>query len=344
MTAIDTVYRATRAGLFRLDPEQAHHLSMRGLSAISTLVRAKEKPSVTRVMGIDFPSRVGLAAGMDKDGTALRAWPLLGFGFVEVGTVTAQAQPGNSRPRLFRYPQDQAIINRMGFNNLGSAALAQRLQRLGPLSVPLGISLGKSKSTAVADAVEDYLTSLRRVYPFASYIAVNVSSPNTPGLRTLQDAGALTELVRALVATSGALADSAQQPVPIAVKVAPDLGPDALAQLVDVCLAEGVSGIIATNTTLDRAGLPQDPAESGGLSGAPLTEKSLAVVRSISAQAGERLPIIGVGGIGSADDAQRFLDAGASLVQLYSALVFQGPGVVRRISRAIDRPASIGSD
>jgi dihydroorotate dehydrogenase len=336
--------------LFQLDAERAHRLAMTGLGAVSTLARpvhrtaqrsrkAAPSGSGATVFGIHFPSRVGAAAGLDKDGQALRAWPLLGFGFVEVGTVTAQPQPGNPPPRLFRLRADQAIVNRMGFNNAGAAALAARLERLGPLRVPLGISLGKSKVTAVEDAIGDYLTSLRLLHRYADYVAVNVSSPNTPGLRSLQDRAALADLVTALVTESGRLAGAGGRPAPLLVKVAPDLTDAALEELVDVCLEHGVSGLIATNTTLDRSALTHpDPrsAEAGGLSGPPLARRSLEVVGRITAQAGDRLPVIGVGGISGPDDARRMVDAGASLVQIYTGLIYQGPGLVRQVARALE--------
>jgi dihydroorotate dehydrogenase len=341
------IYRElVRPALFRLDAERAHHLGLTGLAVASGLAgpwqrrhtSPRESRRGTTVFGVRFPSRVGVAAGLDKDGRALRAWPLLGFGFVEVGTVTALAQPGNPAPRLFRLPQDGAIVNRMGFNNAGAAALAVRLERLGPLPVPLGISLGKSKVTPVEEAVGDYLTSLRLLHRHADYVAVNVSSPNTPGLRSLQDGAALTDLVDGLVAESRALAGAAGRPAPLLVKVAPDLSDGALEQLVDVCLSHGVSGLIATNTTLDRSGLTHaHPAaeEAGGLSGRPLSARAVTVVGRIADQAGDRLPIIGVGGVSSADDARRLIDAGASLVQIYSGLIYQGPALVRSVARAL---------
>jgi dihydroorotate dehydrogenase len=276
--------------------------------------------------GVTFPNRVGLAAGMDKDGVALRAWPALGFGFVEVGTVTARAQPGNPQPRLFRLPESAAMINRMGFNNAGAAALAARLEALGPLDVPLGISLGKSKATPLDEAVDDYVTSYTLLRPYADYIAVNVSSPNTPGLRTLQDKEHLAALLGALVSKT-----------PVLVKIAPDLTEPAIAEVLDVCLAYGAAGIIATNTTLRRDGLaPADQplaGEAGGLSGRPLTERARKVVHFVHEETGGRLPIIGVGGILDADDAARLLDAGASLVQLYTGFVYRGPALVRAVAR-----------
>jgi dihydroorotate dehydrogenase len=350
--------RVARPLLFRLEAERAHRIGLAGLAAASAVAGPLQRRRLAprsgpgrragsaTVFGIDFPSRIGLAAGLDKDGHALRAWPLLGFGFVEVGTVTAHAQPGNPAPRLFRLRADEAIVNRMGFNNAGAAALAVRLGRLGRLPVPLGISLGKSKVTPVAEAVDDYLTSLRLLHQYADYLAINVSSPNTPGLRSLQEAGALADLVDALVAESAHLAGTAGRAVPLLVKVAPDLTEPALEELVAVCLDHGVSGLIATNTTLSRAGLrhPEPRSdETGGLSGRPLFERAVKVVGRIHRQAGDRLPVIGVGGIAGSDDALRMLEAGAALVQIYSGLIYQGPALVRRIARALaatEQPAS----
>jgi dihydroorotate dehydrogenase len=345
--------------LFRLDAERAHRVALRGLSLASGALQvrpvraaaerfaARSVPTsgMTRVMGLDFGSRVGVAGGLDKDGRALRAWPLLGFGFVEVGTVTAHAQPGNPRPRLFRVRADEAVINRMGFNNHGSAALAARLAAIGPLPVPLGISIGKSKVTPVEDAVDDYLLSLRRLHRFADYIAVNVSSPNTPGLRSLQGADALRALLDALVAESTTLSLDDGRTVPLVVKVAPDLTSSALDELLAVCLDHGVAGIIAANTTLDRQVLTSGQAvasEAGGLSGRPLLPRALELVAQVRARVGDRLAVIGVGGVRCPVDALRMVAAGADLVQLYTGLVYEGPGMVRRVARALDgapRPA-----
>jgi dihydroorotate dehydrogenase len=313
---------------------------------------------------------------MDKNGIALPAWRALGFGYVEVGTVTAHAQPGNPRPRLFRLVDSEAVINRMGFNNLGSQALAERLEGYGDLGYPLGISIGKSKVTPLEDAVEDYVTSLRRLYRYGDYFAVNVSSPNTPGLRSLQDSGHLRELLTALHAEASSLlsgdrvsertpssADSvfgrgssgdgmpgrgsssgesvspAAGPKPILVKVAPDLTESAIDELLGVCTDVGVAGIIATNTTIGRSGLAASDQglanEAGGLSGRPLTEISAKTVAHIHAETQGALPIIGVGGILDPSDAARLFDAGASLVQLYTGLIFRGPGLVRRTNRLL---------
>jgi dihydroorotate dehydrogenase len=330
-----TYSRLVRPALFRLDPEAAHEWTLRRLAALSrrpaalaALRRLFARSAPRTVFGVRFPNPVGLAAGMDKDGRALPAWPALGFGFLEVGTVTRQPQPGNPAPRLFRLPASGGLINRMGFNNAGAAALAARLDGTGPLPVPLGISLGKSKVTPLDEAVEDYLFSLRALRRYADYVAVNVSSPNTPGLRALQDRAALSELLAAL---------RAEASVPLLVKVAPDLTDHALGELLDVCVEHGVAGVIATNTTLSRDGLAAADAargaEAGGLSGRPLAERAREVVTFVAKRS--ELPVIGVGGILVPEDALRLFDAGASLVQLYTGLVYGGPALVRGIVRGL---------
>ncbi|WP_288799655.1 quinone-dependent dihydroorotate dehydrogenase [uncultured Arsenicicoccus sp.] len=292
------------------------------------------------VGGVRFANRVGLAAGMDKDGQALSVWPALGFGFVEVGTVTRHAQPGNDRPRLFALPASDAVINRMGFNNAGADALADRLDAHRPAGT-LGISIGKSKVTPLEEAVEDYRYSFGRLARHADYVAINVSSPNTPGLRELQDKDALREILSALRSDSAAGHEAGQavQAVPIWVKVAPDLTDPALAELLGVCLEVGVAGIIATNTTLSRSGLDQTElsyaAQAGGLSGAPLRARAVEVVRFVHDETAGALPVIGVGGLRSAEDASAMRDAGASLVQVYTAFALHGPSVVRELARAL---------
>ncbi|MFI7062950.1 quinone-dependent dihydroorotate dehydrogenase [Kribbella sp. NPDC050124] len=334
--------RVVRPVLFRLgrgDAEVAHERTLQGLRLLSRapgLSRLPLGPERT-VFGVRFPSPVGLAAGMDKNGIALRSWRALGFGFVEVGTVTAHAQPGNEKPRLFRLVEHEAVINRMGFNNLGSEALAARLAAYGPLGYPLGISIGKSKITPIEDAVEDYVTSLRRLYRYGDYFAVNVSSPNTPGLRSLQDAGHLRELLTALHDEAAALSVGGMAGKPILVKIAPDLTASAIDELLGVCTEVGIAGIIATNTTIGRPGVSDHPlaGETGGLSGRPLTEIAAKTVAHIHAETGGALPIIGVGGILEPTDAVRLIDAGASLVQLYTGLIYRGPGLVRRINRSL---------
>ena len=342
--------RALRPLLFGArhgDPESIHEDMIHALAALGhtpgvrdamrALVRVPAEP--VDVAGVRFPGRVGLAAGMDKDGLAALAWQHLGFAFAELGTVTALAQPGNPKPRVFRLPASGALINRMGFNNAGALALANRLSVAGifrgngAAGIPLGISLGKSKVVDVADAVGDYLASLRTVAAHADYIAVNVSSPNTPGLRSLQDGGALRDLLGALVAEARVLALGGT-PVPIFVKVAPDLTTDQLDEVLGVAHDSGVSGLIATNTTLARDGIaPADAhlaGESGGLSGRPLTARALEVVAHLCAHTD--LPVIGAGGVMTADDAEALLDAGASLVQLYTGFIYAGPALVGAIN------------
>ncbi|MCU0493347.1 MAG: quinone-dependent dihydroorotate dehydrogenase [Chloroflexaceae bacterium] len=358
-----TFLRPLLFSLSRSNAEFAHERTLDGLALASRMppllaalrrVYAPPTPTLARsLFGLQFAHPVGLAAGMDKNGVALPAWAALGFSFVEVGTVTWQAQPGNPRPRLFRLPEDSAVINRMGFNNHGAAALAERLKRLGRLPIPLGISLGKSKITPLEHAVADYCASFRLLRPYGDYFAINVSSPNTPGLRQLQDKSYLNELLAALQrenrnftaehaedaetpkdkSGSARAAASAVSKKPILVKIAPDLSDEAMLEVLEVCAANGVDGIIATNTTLSRAGLRNTAiaAETGGLSGRPLHGRACDVIRFIQRESEGRLPIIGVGGIFTADDARRMLDAGASLLQIYTGLVYEGPGVARRI-------------
>jgi dihydroorotate dehydrogenase len=332
--------RAVRPALFRIgggDAETAHDWALRRLAALSrrpaALAPLRARYAVAaprRVFGVDFPNPVGLAAGMDKNGVALPVWPALGFGFVEVGTVTWQPQPGNPRPRMFRLPASEAVINRMGFNNAGARALADRLRDLPrPLGVPLGISLGKSKATALDEAVDDYLSSYRALAPYADYIAVNVSSPNTPGLRELQDRGHLDALLAALAGAGDR---------PVLVKIAPDLTDHAVADVLAVCADRGAAGVIATNTTLGRDGLATADvprgAEAGGLSGRPLTARARQVVEFVHRETGGALPVIGVGGVLDPADADRLFDAGASLVQLYTGFVYRGPALARAIARS----------
>nr|WP_166462992.1 quinone-dependent dihydroorotate dehydrogenase [Amycolatopsis acidicola] len=333
-----------RPVLYRLsadDPEVVHERTVRALSLLrgtpEVLRRRYAADDPETVFGVRFPNRVGLAAGMDKDGRALRAWPALGFGFVEVGTVTRLAQPGNPRPRLFALTDSDAVINRMGFNNAGAEALAAKLAERGKPPVPLGVSIGKSKVVPLEEAVEDYRSSLRTLYPYADYFAVNVSSPNTPNLRALQDKSALAELLSELRATSASLAQGT--PTPLLVKVAPDLTDSALAELLEVCGEHGVAGLIATNTTLSREGLTGRDAlvgkETGGLSGRPLTARAREVVRFVHKHTEGRLPVIGVGGILGGTDAREMIDAGASLVQLYTGFALKGPGLVREVNRSL---------
>ena len=347
--------KVLRPALFRAyagDPERVHHTTLQtlaalerrpaALAALRLLTRGPRRP--VEAFGLTFPGVVGLAAGMDKDGVAPHAWAALGFGHVELGTVTATAQPGNPRPRLFRLAASQGLVNRMGFNNAGATALAARLdaagvRRGGPApGIPVGVSLGKTKTTPLAEAAGDYLTSFAAVAPYADYVAVNVSSPNTPGLRTLQEAGTLRDLVAALVAA--ARARDPERPVPVLVKVAPDLSFDALEDVLDVCTGAGAAGLVATNTTLARDGLAEPDrwraGEAGGLSGAPLAARAREVVGFLATRTD--LPVVGVGGVLTAADGRALLDAGARLLQLYTGFVYAGPALVR----AIDAQAARG--
>lgn len=338
----EAIHERVLAGLATIS---RHPALTRALEIASSLGHADDARLVREVFGLRFPNPVGLAAGFDKNAVAVPALAALGFGFVEIGTVTYHAQPGNPRPRLFRLPTEEALINRMGFNNAGAAAVAARLAEQPPVRVPVGVSLGKSKITPLEDAVSDYLGALELLHPHGDYFAVNVSSPNTPGLRALQERDRLDALLAALMGhlSEHATAEGRPAPKPLLVKVAPDLDDTALDDVVDVCLARGVSGLIAVNTTIARDGLSAAaPAslrdEAGGLSGRPLRERALAVVRRLHQRAGDRLPIIGCGGIATADDARRMLDAGAALVQLYSGFIYEGPGIARRIVRGLDVP------
>ncbi|HEY7849941.1 MAG TPA: quinone-dependent dihydroorotate dehydrogenase [Ktedonobacterales bacterium] len=319
----------------------------RAIAIASELASGPIAPALAcEVFGLRFPNPVGLAAGFDKNAVAVPALAALGFGFVEVGTITQRPQPGNPRPRLFRVTSDEALINRMGFNNHGAEVVAARLASQPHAPIPLGVSLGKSKVTPLDDAVQDYLGSLDLLYPFGDYFAVNVSSPNTPGLRDLQARDRLDALLAALTARLRArgAAEGRASPRPLLVKVAPDLDDGALDDLVDVCLARGASGLIAVNTTIARdalsAWVPRELREqSGGLSGRPLHARAVQVVARLRERAGDRLPIIGSGGVFCGDDARRLFDAGASLVQLYTSFIYEGPSVARAICHDL---ASVG--
>jgi dihydroorotate dehydrogenase len=336
--------------LFRNDPEQIHELTvdllhrlggMPGFNQLARRLASVRDPALERELwGIRFPNPVGLAAGFDKEGRAVSALASLGFGFLEIGTVTWRPQPGNPRPRLVRLPRSEAIINRMGFNNSGAQALQQRLQAMPRPAVPIGISLGKSKLTPEQDAAQDYCSSLRVLYPFLDYYAVNISSPNTPGLRNLQARERLDELLACLQRTALELAGTGVAK-PLLVKIAPDLSREAVVELLGVCVQRQVAGIIATNTTLARDGVAAGEQslaqQAGGLSGRPLTERSREMVAFIHRETGGSLPIVGVGGILTPDDALRMFDAGASLIQLYTGLVYQGIGLVKGINNALLR-------
>jgi dihydroorotate dehydrogenase len=336
--------RALRPLLFRLDPERAHALGLRGMALLGAcaplraLLERDVRPAGARpieLAGLRFPNALGLAAGFDKDAVAWRGAAALGFGHVEVGTVTRLPQPGNPSPRLFRYPDIRGVVNRLGFPNEGAEAVARRLARgpaRGRRAVPLGINLGKSKAVDPTDAeavAEDYLASLRLLAPHADYLTVNISSPNTPGLRTLQERAPLDALLRVLQEANRGLEGG---PRPLFLKIAPDLGPRQLDDILAVVTAHRLAGIIATNTTLARPPGTEACETQGGLSGSPLLPRSLAVVRYLSWATRGRLPLIGCGGILSSADAGRFLDEGASLVQVYSGLIFRGPALAREVA------------
>ena len=278
-------------------------------------------------MVLSFPNPIGLAAGLDKNGIALPAWAALGFGFIEIGTVTAKAQPGNPKPRIFRFPQQQALINRLGFNNDGADAIAQRLRALRESgrwpAVPVGINIGKSRATPLEQATDDYLYSFRMLRDFADYITLNISSPNTPGLRELQEPQKLSELLNAIGNEAGTA------PKPLVVKISPDLSGAELKAILAVCEENGVSGIIATNTTVDHSSIAPQLNQAGGLSGAPLRDKSTALVREINARS--TFPVIASGGILDAESAREKFQAGAQLIQLYTGLVYRGPQLLREI-------------
>lgn len=328
------MYSLLRELLFLLPAETSHHLSLNGLKIIEkTGLLGKGKPlsgTAVNVMGIDFPNPVGLAAGLDKNGEYIDAMAALGFGFIEIGTVTPRPQPGNPTPRMFRLPEAKAIINRMGFNNHGLDYLLGQVERAKYQGV-LGINIGKNADTPVERAVDDYLIGLKRVYEHAAYITINISSPNTPGLRTLQYGDDLHNLLAPLKAEQQKLAEQHGKYVPLAVKVAPDLTTEEIASMSEVFLKNKIDGLIATNTLVDKTAVRdlRYGEEQGGLSGGPLTQKSNEVIRIFHKHLGEEIPIIGVGGIMNGDDAKAKLEAGAKLVQLYSGFIYAGPALIK---------------
>lgn len=332
------MYRFARPALFALDPEQAHRLTLAGLQRAAPLARRLYAHRVAdqpcTVMGLRFPNPVGLAAGLDKNGACIEGLAALGFGFLEVGTVTPRPQPGNPRPRLFRLPGHQALINRLGFNNEGVERLVDRLQKATFPGV-LGINIGKNFDTALDQAVDDYRHCLARVYPYASYVTINISSPNTERLRDLQAGDSLAALLRTLKADQARLADQHGRYVPLAVKIAPDLSAEQLDAIAATISEHRMDAVIATNTTTDRSGVvgATYADEHGGLSGGPLRPRSTQVIAHLAARVG--MPVIGVGGVLSGADAADKLNAGASLVQLYSGLIYRGPTLVNECVRAL---------
>lgn len=335
-----SVYDLLRPLLFALEPERAHGLSLRaaqlGGALAPGLVHALVAPrqaKAVQVAGLQFPNALGVAAGYDKDGLAWRGLAAMGFGHVEVGTVTPLPQPGNPRPRVFRLPEDRGVINRLGFPSQGAEAVLKRLGPERPYGAILGVNLGKNKDTPIEEAERDYVSGVRSFAALADYLVVNVSSPNTPQLRALQTG----ERLRALLVAVRAARDEARtgRPCPLFVKLAPDLDESALDDAVGAIVDAGCDGVVATNTTLSREGLRSAHAsEAGGLSGAPLTGRALEILRGVVARAGG-LAVVAAGGIMSADDAKARLDAGASLVQVYTGLIYRGPGLVREIVEAL---------
>lgn len=320
--------------LFAIDAETVHHLAMGMLERTGPTLAAWSHPPDRRlertVFGVTFPNPVGLAAGFDKNAVALPAWQALGFGFAEVGTITARAQPGNPKPRIFRVPEARALINRLGFNNEGADAITRRLRQLRDSgrwpSIPVGINIGKSKVTPLEEATADYLLSFERLQHFGDYFVLNVSSPNTPGLRSLQDRAMLDELL-------GHIQRRNTTGRPVLVKIAPDLEWGAIEEILSLVEEHRLAGIIATNTTIDHSSVAETRRTQGGLSGAPLRERSTSIVRFIAERS--KVPIIAVGGIFTPDDALEKFDAGASLIQLYTGFIYEGPGLVRRICKAL---------
>ena len=323
------LYPLIRPVMFALDAERAHRAAIDALNFAHRLPPRRFAPSLrTRVAGIDFSSPVGLAAGFDKDAEVVEAMLGLGFGFVEVGTVTPRPQPGNPRPRLFRLARDEAVINRLGFNNAGQDAAFERLRRGLRIHGIIGVNVGANKDST--DFIADYAAGVRKMAPVARYVAINISSPNTPGLRGLQDEGALNELLAAVAEARGTK--------PIFLKLAPDLEPGDHERIVKAAIDRKVDALIVGNTTVSRPPLKSRHAnESGGLSGAPLKPLALEALRKFRSASGGQIPLIGVGGIASADDAWERIRAGASLVQLYTGMIYQGPGIAMRIARGLAR-------
>lgn len=342
---MSSLYTFFRPLIFRSKPEQAHTATIAmlrlgggvfpGPQVLRAWFHARQNGPQVQAFGLTFPNPLGMAAGYDKDGLGWRGLACLGFGHIEVGTVTPKAQPGNPKPRIFRLVDDEAAINRMGFPNRGAEFLARRLQGPRPKGVVMGVNIGKNKITPLEQAGEDYLMLLRAFAPLADYLAVNVSSPNTPGLRTLQSRQALADLLAPLAVERKVQAAALGKPLPILVKLAPDLSSEELDDALAAVMDSGMDGVIISNTTLRREGLRSPLAgETGGLSGRPLCELNTRLVKEVAHRTGGRLPIVASGGVMTPDDAQAKLDAGAVLVQLYTGLIYAGPGLVRDILNA----------
>jgi dihydroorotate dehydrogenase len=332
-------YTLLRPLLFKLPPETAHHVTFSAIEKARKWNLLSDHPIDCRsrhIMGLDFPNPIGLAAGLDKNGEHLDALAALGFGFIEIGTVTPRPQPGNPQPRIFRIPQANAIINRLGFNNHGADKLVINVTNSNYQGI-LGINIGKNFDTPLTQAADDYLTCLRKVYHLASYITINISSPNTINLRQLQNSGKLGHLLQCLKLEQTKLADKHGKYTPLAIKIAPDLEAPQISEIAASLLKHKIDCIIATNTTLSRENVAgfNHAEEAGGLSGAPLTHRATAVIRQLHANLQGEIPIIGVGGIMSAADAKNKMDAGANLIQIYTGLIYHGPGLVRDIAKTV---------
>ncbi|SDQ22881.1 quinone-dependent dihydroorotate dehydrogenase [Pseudoxanthomonas sp. CF125] len=338
------MYNFARPFLFGLDAEHAHGLGLKAMelayrTGTSPLLARKIEPLPTKAFGLTFPNPVGLAAGLDKNGAHIDALLALGFGFIEIGTITPRAQPGNPKPRMFRLPQHKAVINRLGFNNEGVDALVANVERARRKTGLLGINIGRNKDTSNDRAASDYLYCLERVYPLADYITVNISSPNTAGLRELQEEQALRQLIGALRESQEELGAQHGKRVPMLVKIAPDLSDEDIDAVARVLRDLSVDGVIATNTTVSRISVQDHPLahETGGLSGAPLMNQSTMVLRKLRTRLPDSIPVIGVGGILSGADAVAKMSAGATLVQCYTGLVYRGPELVHECVEAIRR-------
>ena len=332
--------------MFRFDPERIHEFAMRRLEAagrserLTRMLRSRyfmESPKLSQELwGIRFPNPVGIAAGFDKNARLVNVLPHLGFGFVEVGTVTSEPQAGNPKPRMFRLSKDKALINRLGFNNDGADVVAARLAKSGAHMVPVGVNIGKLRKVPNQEAVADYLRTFEKLFPYGDYFVVNVSSPNTPGLRELQGREFLEELVRALKAKNADLSrQQGGRPRPLLVKIAPDVLPKDLEGILHVTRSERLDGIIATNTTTSRVGLKSNVQQEGGLSGRPLAERSTKLIREIHQQTDGNVPIVGVGGVFTAEDAWEKIRAGATLVQLYTGFIYGGPATPSRVNEGL---------
>ena len=335
------MYPLIRKIFFQCDPEKIHEFTIKSLknlggTPLKWMYKGKVPNKPVEVMGITFPNPVGLAAGLDKNGECINAFDAMGFGFVEIGTVTPRPQPGNEKPRIFRLPEANAVINRMGFNNKGVDYLIEQVRQANFKGV-LGINIGKNKDTPEENAKDDYITCMKKVYNYASYITINISSPNTPGLRNLQYGDSLNALLAAIKAEQKALAQQYNKYVPVAVKIAPDLTEEEVNGIAQCLIENEIDGVIATNTTLarDQVAHLEHGNEMGGLSGQPVREQSTIVIGLLAKALAGKMPIIGVGGIDSAESAQEKIAAGATLVQVYTGFIYQGPDLVRDIVTAL---------